>query len=616
VDETAQDIGMGLERFRAYLRLLAGLQLGPRLRGKVDASDLVQQTLLEAYEKREQFRGSSEGEHLAWLRCILAHNLADMLRAFDQEKRDVKRERSLEADLARSSLWLGRCLQDAGPSPSQKAEGHERALQVAEALALLPEPQREAPPAALLGGAAPGGDRPVHGTHPRRCRQPAQARAASVADSTAKIGGAMSDEADSSNSQEQRVGAVIAAYLEALDRGESPDRDALLQQHPACARELESFFTDQDQVHRLVGTSGSQPAAVVTADPPGAGAPSTAIAGRLGDYELLEEIGRGGMGVVFKARQVSLGRLVAVKVLLAGGVASANEMQRFRREAEIIGRLEHSHIVPIYEAGVHVGHAYFSMPLLKGGSLAGQVARLADDPRAAAEVVATIARAVHHAHRHGILHRDLKPANVMLDEQGCPQVADFGLARWEEGETGHTPSGAVLGTPGYMAPEQARADKDLTAAADVYGLGAILYELLTGRPPFQADSRLETLMQVIDKEPAPPRALNPKVDRELEAVCLKCLEKNPARRYASAEELAGELERWLRGEPLRARPASSWRRLGKRARRSPRATALVTLCLVIALAVSLVALWQHYANLPDPARLIPPPPTFPRGTGR
>jgi serine/threonine-protein kinase len=426
----------------------------------------------------------------------------------------------------------------------------------------------------------------------------------------------MSDEVDSSNSQERRVGALIAAYLEALDRGESPDRDALLQQHPACARELESFFADQDQVRRLVGTSGSHPAAMATADPLGAGAPSMTIAGRLGDYELLEEIGRGGMGVVFKARQVSLGRLVAVKVLLAGGVASTNELQRFRREAEIIARLEHSHIVPIYEAGAHVGHAYFSMPLLEGGSLAGQVARLVGDPRAAAEVLATIARAVHHAHSHGVLHRDLKPANVLLDEQGCPQVGDFGLARCEEGETGHTPSGAVLGTPGYMAPEQARADKDLTVAADVYGLGAILYELLTGRPPFQAGNRLETLMQVIDKDPAPPRTLNPNVDRELEAVCLKCLEKSPVRRYGSAEELAVELERWLRGERVRARPAGSWRWLIKGARRRPRAAAFVTISLEIALAVALFALWQYYANLPDPARLIPPPPTFPRGSGR
>jgi serine/threonine-protein kinase len=239
------------------------------------------------------------------------------------------------------------------------------------------------------------------------------------------------------------------------------------------------------------------------------------------------------------------------------------------------------------------------MPLLEGGSLAGQVARLVDDPRAAAEVVAAIAGAVHHAHQHGsILHRDLKPANVLLDEQGRPQVADFGLARWTEGETAHTPSGAVVGTPSYMAPEQARADKELTTACDVYGLGAILYELLTGRPPFQAGSPLETVMQVIDKEPEPPRKLNPKVDRALEAVCLKCLEKDSARRYASAAELAEELWRWLRGEPMRARPASPWQRLAKWARRRPRAAALIMLGLVIALAV--VALYTRPAPVPIP----------------
>jgi serine/threonine protein kinase len=401
----------------------------------------------------------------------------------------------------------------------------------------------------------------------------------------------MSDEVDSSNSQERRVGAIVAAYLEALDRGESPDRDALLRQHPACAQELESFFADQDQVRGLVGTPGSQPAAVATADPPGVGAPAMTIAGRLGDYELLEEIGRGGMGVVFRARQVSLDRLVAVKVLLAGGVASDNELRRFRREAETIARLEHPHIVPIYEAGAHAGHAYFSMPLLEGGSLAGQVARLAGDPRAAAEAVAAVAGAVHHAHRHGILHRDLKPANVLLDERGRPRVADFGLARWAEGETGHTPSGAVLGTPGYMAPEQARGDRELTPAADVYGLGATLYELLTGRPPFQGESPLEVLRRVLVDRPVRPRVLNPKVDRDLEAVCLKCLEKDPARRYATAQELADDLGSWLRGEAVRAQTDRP------RIRLSWRAGLLCLAGLIVGL-VTLVWHWQQERGWP------------------
>ncbi len=308
------------------------------------------------------------------------------------------------------------------------------------------------------------------------------------------------------------------------------------------------------------------------------------LLGELGDYELLEEIGRGGQGVVFRARQKSLNRTVALKVISLGQWASKAHLRRFRLEAEAAARLEHPGIVPIHEVGERDGSCYFSMKFVEGGQL-DEVARRDPMPiRRAAELIAKVARTVHYAHEHGILHRDIKPGNILLDQKGEPHLTDFGLARLVESESSVTQTLDVLGTPSYMAPEQAVGNNSaITSATDVYGLGAVLYQLLTGQPPFAGGATYETIKLLLDTEPRPPRQLNPKVDRDLSTICLKCLEKDPKGRYSSALALAEDLERWLKHEPILARHTGVFARGRKWVQRNP------TSALLAASLVALVA---------------------------
>jgi WD40 repeat protein len=285
------------------------------------------------------------------------------------------------------------------------------------------------------------------------------------------------------------------------------------------------------------------------------------------------------MGVIYRARDLTLNRVVALKLMLAGDFADAREVKRFRTEAEAAARLEHPNIVPIYEFGELEGRPFLSMRFVEGANLADRLGGKAMNARPAALLMRTLARAIHYAHQRGVLHRDLKPANVLLDSDGQPHVTDFGLAKCLDSSDGVTLSGAMLGSPNYMSPEQAAGHPDrLTTAADIYSLGAILYELLTGRPPFRADTPLETMRKVMDEAPPAPHTIQKSTDPELETICLKCMEKEPDRRYGSAEALAEDLERWLRREPIQARPVGTLRRLGKWTQRKPRTAVLLLLC--------------------------------------
>src|SRR6266700_1635137 len=356
---------------------------------------------------------------------------------------------------------------------------------------------------------------------------------------------------------------------------------------------------DPGHTNKLVGDAVPTPHDKKTAQ-------AAELLGELGDYELLEEVGRGGQGVVFRARQKSLNRTVALKVISLGQWASKAHVRRFRREAEAAARLEHPGIVPIHEVGERDGSCYFSMKFIEGGQL-DEVARRDPIPiRRAVELMANVARTVHYAHERGILHRDIKPGNILLDAKGEPHLTDFGLARLVESESTVTRTMEVLGTPSYMAPEQAVGNNArVTEATDIYGLGAVLYQLLTGHPPFAGGTTFETVRLVLDTEPRQPRLWNPKVDRDLATIGLKCLEKDPKRRYLSALALAEDLERWLKHEPIRARRTGIFTRGKKWLRRNPSIAVMAAMLLVLAVPLG-VMIWRTESERSATSNSAPP----------
>jgi serine/threonine protein kinase/tetratricopeptide (TPR) repeat protein len=336
-------------------------------------------------------------------------------------------------------------------------------------------------------------------------------------------------------------------------------------------------------------------------------------------YDILAELGRGGMGVVYKARDRRLQRLVALKMVLAGAHVGGAGLARFRAEAESVAKLTHVNIVQIYETGEHEGRPFFSLEFVDGGSLEHRMAESPTSPRAAAQLIETLARAMQVAHERGIIHRDLKPANILLAKLGSessivrsrgadvqslppdhwsrttiPKIADFGLAKQVDDDSSQTKSGTILGTPSYMAPEQAQGKtREVGPAADIYALGTILYELLVGRPPFRAGSPIDTIRQVVEQEPVPPRQLEPRVPLDLETICLKCLEKVPARRFATAGELADDLRRFIDGHPVLARPTPGWERAWKWAKRRPAVVALLAVSTLAVLSMVLFIAWHN-----------------------
>jgi tRNA A-37 threonylcarbamoyl transferase component Bud32/tetratricopeptide (TPR) repeat protein len=395
------------------------------------------------------------------------------------------------------------------------------------------------------------------------------------------------DNGDGRDPVDLEVGRIFDAYLAELEAGAPADPERLLAEHPALADRLRACLdlmrvVDQAAIGALAGALKEEDLLLP-------GEPPLLPVRTVGDYELLSEIARGGMGVVYKARQRWLNRIVALKMIGQGEHTDRAHRARFLVEAEAVARLRHPNIVQIYDFGASGDRPFVALEFLEGGSLADRLKGTTQPARAAAELVATLASAMHAAHQAGIVHRDLKPSNVLFDRDGTPKIADFGLAKRLEVEQHETQSGQVMGTPSYMSPEQAQGQvRQIGPPTDVYALGATLYEMLTGRPPFKTPSTMETLHQVIHDDVLPPSKLRVRLPRDLETICLKCLEKEPQKRYASAQELADDLRRYLEDRPIRARRTPGLERFTKWLRRHPATATLTGLALAgTAIAVAL-----------------------------
>lgn len=344
---------------------------------------------------------------------------------------------------------------------------------------------------------------------------------------------------------------MLSQLTDRIAAGEDVDLETEAKRHPEFEHDLRQLWGAVMVADALGSQASAEPTTELESAPDVA---PLQLPYRLGDYELQEEVGRGGMGVVYRAWQISLKREVAVKMLLRGQWASAEDQRRFRHEAQAAGRLNHPLIVPVYEVSEHQGRLFFTMEYVHGETLAEQLQHGPIDPDRTAQLLADVALAVQSAHDNGILHRDIKPSNILIDDQGQPRITDFGLARHMAGSAPITHTGAVLGTPAYMSPEQAAGSRgEVSAATDIYSLGSVLYHMLTGRPPFEAASPMDVVLSVLEQDPTPARMINPKVDRDLEMIVSRCLQKPTDLRYPTAARLADDLNAYLNDEPISAR---------------------------------------------------------------
>ncbi len=413
--------------------------------------------------------------------------------------------------------------------------------------------------------------------------------------------------ADRSAAEDPKVIDRLDAYLAALQAGGQPDKSKVLSDDPALAGHLECLEVleklappNSEKTLPYIPHDGDQAGVETTDSIAPAKGQEVAAGSVFGQYELIRELGRGGMGVVYLAKQRELDRLVALKMILSNFLASEHVIHRFHIEAKAAARLRHPHIVQVFDTGRCHGQYYFAMDYVDGWSLEE---RLQSGPMPAADAASLmipVARAVAHLHQHGIVHRDLKPSNILIDRTGHPYLTDFGLAKMLEGGAGKTATGMVMGTPSYMAPEQAASGREIGPLCDVYSLGAILYEMLAGRPPFREATPMDTLVQVLEGEPTPPRQINPAIPRDLEVVCLKCLEKPSGNRYPSAAAFADDLERYLHHEPVEAKPHGPVQKLVRWGRRQPAlASRLLSLCVLIAI----VEAHAHWSASPRAAEI-------------
>ena len=561
-----------LERHRTALRRVVDLRMDRALQRRVDASDIVQEVMVEANRRLQDYLQSPKLPFHLWLRQMARDRLIDAHRRHRvAERRSLDREQHLEAPAFgdQSAVDLAAQLYDRELTPATAATRRELERRFQAAVEQLDDIDREvilmrhfeqlanSEVAQALGLSEPAAGMRLFTC----CPPPADlARRDRFRSNCRGIGhSAMNSPADSieaASDRDEQLATLLAQLTDELRADAFPDIDRVVKEHPQLARDLRELWTavlvtegiaagrervmapgSRSSAGRTpVGgdlTAADRTASLVATAPVRPTTPPVEVrphfdgsGGRLprefGDYELLTELGRGGMGVVYQARQISLNRIVALKMVLGGALASPANLARFQGEAQSVALLDHPDIVPVYEVGQHAGQPYFAMQYISGSTLSQY---LADGPisgRRAAELLLPVCRAIHYAHQRGILHRDLKPSNILLDREGRPHVTDFGLAKQVEGDAQLTMSGAIVGTPCHMAPEQAAGSRGrLGAASDVYSLGTILYQMLTGRPPFQAASPVDTVLLVLEQDPLPPRLLNARADRELEMIALE-----------------------------------------------------------------------------------------------